>query len=107
VTVRGAFQGAKLTPEGEAKLASLGRVASAHPEFAVQVVLHDAESPSAKDDGDARRTAAVVKALLAGGAPAARVKAELAGTGAPLVDPSNAKLRSRNERLDVVFVAGS
>ncbi len=107
VTLRGAFQGTKLTGEGEAKLASLGRVASSHPGFAVQVVLHDAQSPSAKDDGDAQRSTAVVKALLSGGAPAAHVKAELAGTGAPLVDPSNPKLRIRNERLDVVFVAGS
>ena len=107
VTVRGAFLGAKLTSEGEARLVSLGRVAGSHAGFAVQVVLHDAQSPSAKDDGDARRSAETVRALLAGGAPAARLKAELAGTGAPLVDPNDAKLRARNERLDIVFVTGS
>ncbi len=107
VTLRGAFQGPRLTSDGEAKLLTLGRIASSHPHFAVQVVLHDAEIPSAKDDGDAQRTGATVKALLAGGAPAARVKAELAGTEAPVVDPNDAKVRIRNERLDIVFVAGS
>jgi hypothetical protein len=107
VTVRGAFQGTKLTSDGEAKLKSLGRVAGAHPGFAVQVVLHDAQSPTPKDDVDAQRTTETVRALLAGGAPAARVKAELAGAGAPIVDPNDAKLRARNDRLDIVFVAGS
>jgi len=43
----------------------------------------------------------------AGETLAARVKAELAGTGAPVVDPSDGRVRERNERLDVVFVAGS
>jgi hypothetical protein len=107
VTMRGAFVGTQLTADGEAKLVSLGRVASSHPRFALQIVLHDAQNPSAKDDGDAARTAAIVRALLAGGAPAARLKAELAGTAAPIVDPNDARLRARNERLDVVFVAGS
>jgi hypothetical protein len=107
VTMRGALQGTKLTADGEAKLVSLGRVAGSHPRFALQIVLHDAQNPSAKDDGDTQRIAAIVKALLAGGAPAARLKAELAGTAAPIVDPNDPRLRARNERLDVVFVAGS
>jgi hypothetical protein len=107
VTLRGVFQGAKLTDDGAAKLVSLGRVASAHPGFAVQVVMHDARSLSPNDDDDTRRASAAVKALLEGGALAARVKAELAGTGAPVVDPSDGRVRERNERLDVVFVAGS
>ncbi len=107
VTLRGAFQGGKLTDEGEAKLESLGRVAAAHPRFGVQVVVHDAQPPSLKDDADARRADATVKALVTGGAAAARVKAELAGARAPTVDPSDTRLRARNERIDVVFVAGS
>jgi flagellar motor protein MotB len=107
VTLRGVFQGTKLTDEGEAKLESLGRVAAAHPKFGVQVVVHDAQALGPKDDADTRRADAVVKGLVAGGATAARVKAELAGARAPTVDPGDAKLRARNERIDVVFVAGS
>jgi hypothetical protein len=107
VTLRGVFQGTKLTDEGEAKLESLGRVAAAHPKFGVQVVVHDAQPPSPKDDADARRAEATVKALTAGGAATARLKAELAGARAPTVDPGDSRLRVRNERIDVVFVAGS
>ena len=106
VTLRGIFQGPKLTDDGEAKLEGLGRVAAAHPGFGLQLVVHDAQPPSPKDDGDARHADAAVKALVAGGAPAARVKAELAGARAPAVDPGDARLRARNERVDVVFVSG-
>ena len=107
MTLRGAFQGTKLTDDGEAKLESLGRVAASHPGFGVQVVIHDAQPPVTKDDGDARRADATVKALVTGGAAAPRVKAELAGARAPIVDPGDTRLRPRNERIDVVFVAGS
>jgi flagellar motor protein MotB len=107
VTLRGAFQGATLTDDGEAKLENLGRVAAAHPSFSVQVVVHDAQPPAAKDGVDGRRADAAVKALVTGGAAAGRVKAELAGARAPAVDPGDSRLRARNERVDVVFVAGS
>ncbi len=107
VTLRGAFEGTKLTDEGESKLESLGRVAASHPGFGVQVVVHDAQPPAIKDEGDARRADATVKALVTGGATAARVKAELAGARAPVVDPGDSHMRGRNERIDVVFVAGS
>lgn|GEM_PF-361878 len=107
VTLRSAFQGAKLTPDAETKLESLGRVAAAHPGFGVQVVVHDAQAPAAKDETDAQRADATIKALVTGGAVAARVRAELAGARAPAVDPSDARLRTRNERVDVVFIAGS
>ncbi len=106
VTLRGAFTGADLTDEAKTKLESLGRVASAHAGFGVQVVIHDAVAPSSKDDADAKRADAVVKALVDGGAPAARVKSELAGARAPVVDPQDPRLRARNERVDVVFVGG-
>jgi flagellar motor protein MotB len=107
VTLRGTFKGSTLTDEGETKLESLGRVAAAHPGFGVQVVVHDALPPATKDDGDARRADAAVKALVTGGAAAPHIKAELAGARAPTVDPGDARLRPRNERIDVVFVAGS
>jgi hypothetical protein len=105
VTVHGFFRGVDLTSDGEAKLQSLGRVAAAHPGFALQVVVHDAQAPGAKDDSDTRRADAATRALVAGGAAAARIKPELAGARAPLVDPTDARARARNERLDVVFVS--
>ena len=105
VTLRGAFRGVELSDEGQATLKALGQVAAAHPGFAVQVVLHDAQ-PDVPVDSNAKRAQAMVKALVAAGAPAPRVKAELAGTLAPVVDPAERAFRARNERVDVVFVAG-
>jgi hypothetical protein len=105
VTLHDAFHGADVTEAVATRLKELGRVAAAHPGFAVQVVVHDAEPPRAKDETDAKRGAAASGALVAGGAVAARVATELAGARAPLVDPHDAKQRARNERLDVVFVA--
>ena len=105
VTLRGAFRGVDLSDEGQAKLKTLGEVAAAHPGFAVQVVVHDAE-PRVPKEFDAKRADATVKALVAAGALAPRVKAEVAGALAPLVDPADAAYRSRNERLEVVFVNG-
>lgn len=106
VTLRGAFAGTALTDDGKSKLENLGRVAAAHEAFRVQLVVHDAVAPAAKDDGDARRAEAAVKALVAAGAQAGRVKSELAGAFAPVVDAADPRLRSRNERVDVVFVPG-
>jgi hypothetical protein len=104
VTLHDAFQGAGLTPDATAKLKDLGRVAAAHPGFALQIVVHDANAPSAKDPTDSKRADAVTQALVAGGATAAKLKTELAGARAPVVDPSDQKARGRNERLEVVFV---
>jgi flagellar motor protein MotB len=105
VTLHDAFRGAELGADATTRLKDLGRVAAAHPGFAVQVVVHDAVPSRPKDDADARRAGAAVQALVAGGASAGRIKPELAGTRAPLVDPGDAKQRARNERLDVVFIA--
>lgn len=105
VTLHDAFQGAALAPDAAKKLADLGRVAAAHPGFAMQLVVHDATAPGPKDTTDAKRADAAAQALVAAGAPAAHVKTETAGAREPLVEPSDAKARARNERLDVVFVA--
>jgi hypothetical protein len=105
VTLHDAFHGPALTPDAAKKLADLGRVATAHPGFAVQLVVHDATAPAPKDTADAKRADAAVQALVTAGAPAARVKSETVGARAPLLDPSDATARARNERLDVVFVA--
>jgi flagellar motor protein MotB len=104
VTLRDAFHGKDLSDGVAAKLQELGRVAGAHPDFAVQVALHDAEPLPAKDDRDARRAEAVTKALVDGGATAGRIDSELAGAHAPVTDPADPKLRARNERVEVVFV---
>jgi hypothetical protein len=105
VTLHDAFRGAELAVEATTRLKDLGRVAAAHPGFALQVVVHDAVPARPKEDADSRRAGAAVQALVSGGATAGRIKPELAGTRAPLVDPGDARQRPRNERLDVVFVA--
>jgi flagellar motor protein MotB len=104
VTLRGLFRGARLTDGGMSKLKELGHIAAAHADFAIEVVVHDAQPPAETDDLDARRAAAALEALIAGGAAAPRVKTELAGARAPVADPNDAKGRARNERLEVVFV---
>jgi hypothetical protein len=107
VTLREAFRVEELTDAGTQKLQGLGRVAAAHPQFAVQVVVHDARAGAADaDPADAKRAAAAVQALVRGGATDSRLRAELAGAWVPVVDPSDPKVRGRNERLEVVFVSG-
>ncbi len=106
VTLRGAFKGTALVPAIESKLAELGRVAAAHPTFSVQLVVHDAEAPSDKETkADRERADACVKALVGGGAASGKVRAELAGARAPVVDPEDVPRRARNARVEVVFVA--
>jgi hypothetical protein len=100
VTLRDVFAGSTITSAQESKLKDLGRIAAAHPNFGVQVVVHDALEAK----GGADRAQAVAKALVAGGASADEVKAEAAGTKAPVVDPQDAKNRSRNARVEIVFV---
>ena len=107
VTLHDAFRGTELAPDAATKLKDLGRVAAAHPGFALQLVVHDAVPARPRDDADTRRAGVAAQALVAGGATAGRIKPELAGTRAPLVDPGDAKQRGRNERLDVVFVASA
>jgi hypothetical protein len=109
VTLHDAFRGAALAAPIDGKLRELGRVAAAHPAFALQVVVHAASGGGAAsqtiDAVDAKRAEAAVQALAAGGATSSRIRSELAGTRAPIVDPSDVKSRGRNERLEVVFVA--
>lgn len=108
VTLRNVFKGEALTQEAQTTLKDLGRVAAAHPSFAVQVVLHDATPPSAAEAAvNAKRGEAVVKALEAGGAPPAKMKVEQAGARAPVIDPADAKRRERNARVEIVFVPGA
>jgi hypothetical protein len=106
VTLRDLFSGNALTSDAATKLDKLGKVAAAHPTFAVQVVVHDAAPPSAAETvADKARADAIVKALVAGGANAAVTKGEIAGAGAPVVDPADGQNRARNARVEVVFIA--
>jgi hypothetical protein len=89
----------KLGSKAAAKLAELGRVAKAHPEFPLLVVSHDARA-GAKDDGLA---AQAVEALKAAGAN--RIEAKSAGNSTPVVPPERGGAAARNERLEIVFVS--
>jgi hypothetical protein len=112
VTLHDAFQGAALSTDATSRLKELGRVAAAHPGFAVQIVVHDAQPPArvaagAKDATDVKRADAATQALVSGGAASGKLQTELAGARAPLVDPADGRARGRNERLDVVFIAAA
>jgi flagellar motor protein MotB len=105
IRLRDVFEGAAISKKSAPLVAELGRVAAAHPDVAVQVVVHDAAPPSKADAAtDASRADAVVKALVAAGAAADHVKGEAVGARAPLVDPSDAAHRAMNARVEVVFV---
>jgi outer membrane protein OmpA-like peptidoglycan-associated protein len=99
VTLRGIFANDGITPAGKAKLAELGKVAAAHPNFPIEVVVHG-DSPQKSDE---KRAEAVVKALSAAAPNAVRADAIVAGGANPLVDPQGAD-RARNTRVEVVFV---
>lgn len=110
VTLRSLFPNASsetLSAEGDAVLRDLGRVAAAHPGFAVQVVIHDAAAPNAASTAlDKKRGDAITKALTSGGAAPAKVKVDQAGAHAPVFDPADAKRRDKNARVEIVFVSG-
>ncbi len=99
VTLHALREGGKLSGRIGEKLADLGRVAKAHPEFPILVVSHDARA-GAKDDGLSTQA---VDALKAAGAT--RVEAKSAGSTTPIVPPDRVGAAGRNERLEIVFVA--
>jgi outer membrane protein OmpA-like peptidoglycan-associated protein len=105
VTLRDVFADAAVAPKARETLAELGRVAAAHADVGVQVVVNDATPPTPADEAlDAKRADAVVSTLVSAGASAAKVKGVTAGVRAPVVDPGDAAHRGRNARVDVVFV---
>jgi flagellar motor protein MotB len=106
VTLRSVFKGDQLAPDAATTVKDLGRVAAAHPTFAVQVVIHDAQAPSPGEiSANQKRGESVVQALVSGGAALAKVKVEQAGAKAPVVDPKDARHRDRNARVEIVFVS--
>lgn len=105
VTMRGLFQGDKLSNGAAETLKELGRVAAAHPDFAVQVVMHAATAPGANDAAaEKKRGETVTKALADAGAK--RTQLELAGARTPVFDPADTKRRAQNARVEIVFVGG-
>lgn len=108
VTLRSLFKNDGLSPEGVTVLKEIGRIAAAHPDFAIQVVIHDAAPPNADATAlDKKRGEAVTKALTDAGASPAKTKVELAGVKAPVFDPTDAKRKAQNARVEIVFVGGS
>lgn len=103
VTLRDAFRGAQVVPDALTKLEALGRVAAAHADLAVQIVVHDAVAQAGGDE----RAKAVAAAIVKGGAKADRLATVMAGTRVPVVDPSDLRNRGRNARLELVFVTAN
>ena len=96
---------AKLTKAGKDKLEALGRVARTHPTFAVLVVAHAAPgAPSL--DRDKLRAEIAKQTMAAAGAPPDRIGIQTPGTQLPGYDPSDTKSKSKNERIEIVFVGG-
>jgi outer membrane protein OmpA-like peptidoglycan-associated protein len=102
ITLRGLFgRGESLSAAASEQLSMLGRVAKAHPDFPVLVVLHSSHgAASARDD---KRAQAIAQHLRGAGAP--RVEARAAGSAQPISDPSRPGAAARNERVEVVFVS--
>lgn len=100
VSLRDLFRGDALSKEGASTLQGLGKLAAEHPGFPLQVVVHG-EAPRERAS---QRGAEVAKALVAAGVATESIHVEAAGTSRPIADPSVAKSRARNERVEIVFV---
>lgn len=104
VTLRDALEGAKLKPEAETRITELGRILKGNSAYRAQVVVHDASAPKSPPDGErARRIAAAL--AQAAGVAADKIGANEPGAALPVVDPTDAKLRPRNARVEIVFVS--
>jgi flagellar motor protein MotB len=103
VTLRDVFRGSAVDPAAQPRLEALGRVAAAHADLPIQLVVHDATPQGPSDD----RAKAAAAALVKGGAKADKIATVMAGTRAPIVDPNDARNRARNARVEVVFVTGN
>ncbi len=105
VALRGVFSGAQaLSPQGEARLSELGKIAAAHPAFPVEVVIHTDRPLSPRDEPPLRAQAeAAVRALQKAAGSAGHAAPFGAGNLAPVADPAGPD-RARNARLEIVFV---
>ncbi len=104
VTMRALFNGRdQLNADASTELDTLGKVAKAHPEFPLLLVVHGAKGNASTRD--VAQAAAVAEALRKSGAP--NVAAETAGAALPVLDPARPGAGERNARVEVVFVAPS
>jgi len=104
VTLRALFNAKdQLNGEASTTLDALGKVAKAHPEFPVLVVVHLARGSATAHD--TAQATAIADALRKAGA--ARVETDAAGSAQPVLDPDRPGAGQRNARVEVVFVAPS
>ena len=103
VTLRQVFDGDKVSAQAAARLAELDRVAKAHPEFALAVVVHT-DKPVGDGDRAAWNSRAQRVSDAFASVPAARRVFLVAGDAIPLVASSSSG-RARNARVEVVFLA--
>jgi hypothetical protein len=101
VTLRGVSD-----PTGRAHepIATLARLAQAHPEFPVQVVVH---GQSSRADEIARQRAlgaAIAKTMQDGGVAPGRLEVQAAGAAHPVIAPRTPAAAERNSRVEIVFV---
>ena len=98
------LRGPALAQREAEQIRALGRVAQAHPEFPVQVVVHG--RATSKDDLARQRAQGdrIARALVEAGARAERVQVQEAGTAHPLAAAGSASAAERNERTEIVFV---
>ncbi len=104
ITMRALFDSRdQLNVVASTELDTLGKVAKAHPQFPLLLVVHGAKGNASTRD--AAQAAAVAEALRKSGAP--NVSAEAAGAALPVLDPARPGASERNARVEVVFVAPS
>jgi hypothetical protein len=102
VVLRDLFDaGGQLTPAGRSQLQPLVRVAQAHLDFPLLVVAH-AGSPAPEHDTERKLTQ--LRSEL-GSAGLSRIETLDAGQRQPLLPPQAVSARTRNERIELVFVA--
>jgi hypothetical protein len=101
VTLRNGFENNHLAAAAQKRLTELARVANAHAQYPVLLVLHQARGKPTAADTEKLNSAR--QALQSAGVSA--VQAELAGSNQPLVPTSHPRAASENARLEVVFVA--
>ena len=91
----------------QARLRAIVAAAAKFPDFPLLIVSHTRGKPSrAELDRAKQRGDDAVRALEAGGVPGTRVSTEQAAGDRPIVhDPIPAPRNSKNERIEVVFVA--
>lgn len=100
VTVDAPFKGADVATSAVSRLELAGKIAAAHPDLPVLVVVHDATA--GKDDArDTQRGESARKVIAK--FRDAKLQVVLAGATHPLVDPR--QKNAKNERLEIVFVS--